>query len=136
MTRNEHSGPRRADGERSGEETALEQAIAEATSAFDAGNHAWGRFYLYVLRRYRGSLPAPDPAPVRTALQEAALAVPQTANAEEAWVFAEALAAALRELQAFIDALPDPLRAGDVLVAPGAFADALRALQPVLSPDG
>lgn len=110
----------------------LREAIAEATAAFDAGNHAWGRYLLYVLRPYHGRPPAPDPAPVRVALQDAALSVPQRADAAEARAFAEALAVARRAVEAFIDGLPDTIRTGDVLVAPDAFTEALDALRPVL----
>lgn len=112
------------------EDVTLEDAIAEAMAAFDAGNHAWGRFFVYVLRPYQGIPPAPDPAPVRAALQEAALSVPQAVDAAEARAFHDALFAAHRELVAFIARLPEPLRAGDLLLAPDAFREAVERLQP------
>lgn len=108
----------------------LTDALAEATAAFDAGNHAWGRFYLYVLRRYQGEPPAPDAAPVRSALQEAALSVPQEATRAAACEFAAALAAVCGALAVFVDALPETLRTGDAVVAPESFEEALAALAP------
>lgn len=114
---------------------ALQQAISEATAAFDAGNHAWGRFLLYVLRPYHGRPPAPDPSPVRIALQEAALAVPHTADAADLRAFLDALLIAHREVEAFIAHLPPDLRTGDVLVAPDAFAEAIAVLAPLFGPE-
>ena len=108
----------------------LREDIEEAVAAFDAGNHAWGRFFVYVLRPYRGPLPAPDAAPVRAALQEAALAVPQATDLDEVRAFHAALLAIRRELTVFLALLPDPLRASDLLTAPDAFAEAIDLLDP------
>ncbi len=112
-------------------EDALQEAVTEATAAFDAGNHAWGRFLLYVLRPYRGDPPAPDPSPVRAALQEAAVSVPHSTEAAELRAFLDALLAARRAVDAFIGRLPPDLRTGDVLLAPDAFAEAIGWLAPL-----
>lgn len=109
---------------------ALQAAIASAIAAFDSGNHAWGRFFAYVLRPYRGHPPAPTPAAVRAALQEAALSVPQAADAAAAYTFYAALVTARGELEAFIGGLPDPLHTADVLQAPQALAEAIGWLEP------
>src|SRR5262245_34729870 len=111
-------------------ETSLADAIAESTTAFDAANHAWGRYFLYVLRPYHGDPPAPDPAPVRAALQEAAISVPQTADINETRAFADALVAAYRAVESFVAALPEPLRIGDVLTVNEPLGEALAWLAP------
>ncbi len=110
----------------------LQSAIADAVSAFDEGNHAWGRFYLYTLRPYHGPDAAPDATPVRAALQEAALSVPAAPVVAEVRAFAVAIALAGQALEDFIDLLPPALRLPDVLDAPQAFAEAIAALQPWL----
>jgi hypothetical protein len=107
---------------------ALAEAIAVATEAFDAGNHAWGRFLLYVLRPYHGPPPAPDPAPLRAALQEAAISVPQHPTTGEARAFIDALLIAYREAQTLTERLPATIRTGDILTVPDSFAEAIRAL--------
>ena len=109
---------------------ALRDALVEATAAFDASNHAWGRFFLYVLRPYRGGPPAPDPAPVRAAFQEAALLVPHSTDLEEVSAFAAAIVDTRRAVEAFTAALPAALRTGDVLLVPDALGEALEWLQP------
>ena len=101
--------------------------IREAIAAFDAGNHAWGRFYLYTLRRYTGAVP--DSSGVRTALQDAVLAVPHEGHDHQVREFRTAIAAALRAIEAFIADAPAPLRTGDLLQAPEALAEALDLLQ-------
>jgi hypothetical protein len=115
---------------------ALGQAIAAAIEAFDAGNHAWGRYLHYVLRPYRAEHPdAPSPARVRAALREAALSVPHSRDPEELRAFFNALLVARRALRDFIAALPDPLRTADLLMAPDAFAEAMTYLEPWLGDD-
>ena len=108
----------------------LRDALVEATAAFDAGNHAWGRFFLYVLRPYRGDSPAPDPAPVRAALQQAVLLVPHSTDLEEVGAFAAAIVDTRRAVEAFTSTLPAPLRTGDVLLVPDALDEALEWLEP------
>jgi hypothetical protein len=108
----------------------VDDTLREAIAAFDAGNHAWGRFHLYTFRRYHDNPPAPGPAAVRAALQEAVLSVPHSGDEQEIREFRVAVSAALRELEAFIALLPDPLRTSDVLQAPEALAEALELLQP------
>jgi hypothetical protein len=112
------------------DQTSLPDAIAESTAAFDAANHAWGRYFLYVLRPYHGDPPAPDPSPVRSALQEAAISVPQSADIGEARAFADTLVAAYRAVESFVAALPDPLRTGDVLTVNEPLGEALAWLMP------
>jgi hypothetical protein len=109
---------------------ALVEAVAEAVAAFDAGNHAWGRYLLYVLRPYRGAAPAPDPGPVRAALREAALDVPHGPSLEEVRAFHDALLTVRGALAAFVATLPDALRTGDILLVPDAIAEAIAWLEP------
>jgi hypothetical protein len=101
--------------------------IREAIAAFDAGNHAWGRFYLYTLHRYTGAVP--DVAGVRTALQDAVLAVPHEGHDHQVREFRTAIAATLRAIEIFIADAPEPLRTGDLLQAPEALAEELDLLQ-------
>jgi len=115
---------------------ALNQAIAAAIEAFDAGNHAWGRYLHYVLRPYRAEHPeAPSPARVRAALREAALTVPHSREREELRAFFNALLVARRPLRHFIAVLPDASRTADLLKAPDAFAEAMTYLEPWLGAD-
>ncbi|MER3421186.1 MAG: hypothetical protein C4290_12000 [Chloroflexota bacterium] len=119
-----------------GEHDPLGQAIAAAIEAFDAGNHAWGRYLHYVLRPYRSEHPeAPSPVRVRAALREAALSVPHSREREELRAFYNALLLARRALRDFIAALPDPLRTADLLMAPDAFAEAMTYLEPWIGDD-
>ena len=113
---------------------ALREAISEATASFDAGNHAWGRYLLYVLRRYRGDPPAPDPAAVRAALQDAVLSVPQQPDIEDIRTFYAAIQIALREVEQFVALLPDVIRTGDILLVPEAFIEAADRLEPWRAP--
>jgi hypothetical protein len=100
--------------------------VREAIAAFDAGNHAWGRFYLYTARRAANAVP--DPSPVRTALQDAVLAVPHEGHDHQVREFRAAIAAAHRVIEAFIIEAPESLRTGDLLQVPEAFAEALELL--------
>lgn len=110
----------------------LNDAIAEATAAFDAGNHAWGRFWVYRLRGHPGGPPV-DAGALRAALQEAVLCVPQSPDVEQVAAFAAAIRVAKTEWETLIAQLPAELRDGDLLQAPDAFAEALGYLAPFVS---
>lgn len=104
----------------------LSDPLREAIAAFDAGNHAWGRFYHYTLRRAAG--PAPDASDVRAALQEAVLAVPHDGHDHQVREFRTAIAAARLAIENFILDAPETLRTGDLLEAPEALTEALELL--------
>ncbi len=106
----------------------LPDDLVEAIAAFDAGNHAWGRFYLYILRPYRGDPPPPDPTAVRAAFQDAVLTVPESADPEAIHEFTTAIRIASALVDAYVDVLPQSLRAGDLLSVPEALAEALASL--------
>lgn len=108
----------------------LGEAIAEAIAAFDAGNHAWGRFYHYVVRRAPAGVGVPPVAPVRQALQEAALSVPRHGECEEARQFSAAIGLARQVVEVFVADLPSEQRTGDILLVAEAFREALDALEP------
>lgn len=109
-------------------------AIAEAVALFDAGNHAWGRFYQYLYLRHPGHPPAPDAAPVREALREAAISVPQTDAAAELQTFASAVAGVYEAITTFLAIAPPSLRVGEVLTTPDSLRECLRLLMPYLDP--
>lgn len=108
----------------------MSDRLRAAIAAFDAGNHAWGRYYLYTLRRYRGTVAAPDASAVRAAFQDAVLAVPHEDHDHQVRAFRAAILTVLQALEAFIASAPEPLRTGDLLQAPDALAEALDLLVP------
>lgn len=112
---------------------ALPEDLAEAVSAYDAANLAWGRYWRYVLRP---AAQAPDAGAVRAAFGEAALAAPQSDQPEEVLAFFDALATAFQALEALLARLPEELRTGDVLVAPAALREAIAALGPWVAGEG
>jgi hypothetical protein len=105
----------------------LESAIAEATAAFDAANHAFGRFVTYVVRP-RGALPASVSA-VREALQEAAISVPEETTIAAAREFLAALENAAARLSAFLASPPPGYALEEAHAAPGALAEAIAVLR-------
>ena len=110
---------------------ALAEAVAEAIEAFDAANHAFGRFVTYVVRPRNQPLP-PTVQTVREALQEAALAVPHAPSVESAGEFLTALRAARVRLDAFL-ADPTPGYAlEEARAAPGALEEAVALLEEAL----
>ena len=107
---------------------ALPAIVEEVTSAFDSANHAWGRYFLYVYRPYRGPATLPDATPVREALQEAAISIPVSDDPEELKLLAIALHDALTAVRALLAALPADLATGDIVVVPEALEEALSLL--------
>ena len=106
----------------------LESAIAEATVAFDAANHAFGRFVTYVVRP-RGTIPA-SVRTVREALQEAALSVPEETTTAAARAFLAALEDAAARLTAFLASPPPGYALEEAHAAPGALEEAIAVLGP------
>ncbi|HLZ68922.1 MAG TPA: hypothetical protein VKV26_03330 [Dehalococcoidia bacterium] len=106
----------------------LSQAtLAEAIAAFDAGNHAWGRFRHFVLPTAPAAL-AVSTASVREALSEAAICVPDTRPGEH-----QALLAALRQtrerLDAYAAALPAAVPRTELDQAAEDFGEAIALLE-------
>ena len=106
--------------------------IAEAVAAFDAGNHAFGRFVTYVVRPHGENVPRAVQV-VREALQEAALAVPHEATPAAASEFLIALRAARDVLARFLAAPPAGYRLEEALNAPEAFDEAIAVLEEALT---
>ena len=109
----------------------LGEAVAEATAAFDAANHAFGRFVTYVVRPRNQPVP-PAIQRVREALQDAALSVPQTATLEAAIDFLTALRVARQRLDAFLAAPPAGYALEEARAAPEALEEAIQVLETVL----
>ena len=109
----------------------LESAIAEATAAFDAANHAFGRFVTYVVRP-RGGIPA-SVLTVREALQEAALSVPEEATTTAARDFLTALEDAAARLSALLASPPPGYALEEAQAAPGALEEAIDVLRAFLA---
>ena len=109
----------------------LEDAVADAVVAFDAANHAFGRFVTYAVRPV-GPVPARVQA-VRVLLQEAALAVPQEITRAAAAEFLVALTAAKQGLTEFLAAPPVAYNLEETLTAPAALDEAIEALAHALA---
>ena len=109
----------------------LECAIAEATAAFDAANHAFGRFVTYAVRPRNQAVP-PSVEAVREFLQDAALSVPQETSVEAAQDFLTALREALDGLTAFLGEPPHGYALEEARQAPGALEEAVAALEGAL----
>ena len=108
----------------------LDEAITEAVAAFDAANHAFGRFVTYAVRA-RGEVP-PRIRAVRELLQEAALAVPQEASRPAAAEFLIALRAARHGLREFLASPPSGYPLEEALPAPGALEEGIEVLERTL----
>lgn len=83
---------------------AMAGAVAEAVAAFDAGNHAFGRYRHFVLSAHPEAL-AVSATKARAALQEAAISVVD-ANAGDAAALRIALHTARDEVARYRQALP------------------------------
>src|SRR5689334_10752262 len=79
-------------------------ALAEVVAAFDAANHAFGRYRHFVLSAHPEALAVHGEA-VRTALQEAAICVAD-ARVDDLPPLRAALRGALDELQRYRERLP------------------------------
>lgn len=107
-------------------------AVEEAIAAFDAGNHAWGRYRHFVLPGAAAALNIPTDA-VRSALQEAAISVPD-ARTGEIGPFVAALSAAYAGLTRYRALLPAEVPPGEVNEALGDIEEALALLAGRLPP--
>ena len=88
-------------------------AVADAIAAFDAANLAWGQFYQHAWR-LRPEVERALAQPLREAMGEAALSVPNPPSPEALHDFVQALDMARAQLQQFVDAVDPALVPGDV----------------------
>ncbi len=116
------------------ENLADDAAVEEAIAAFDAGNHAWGRYRHFVLpgAAAAAALNLPSDA-VRSALQEAAICVAD-ARTGEIGPFVAALSAAYAGLTRYRALLPAEVPPGEVNEALGDIEEALALLAGRLPP--
>jgi hypothetical protein len=113
----------------------LAQAIADAVAAFDAANLTWGQFYQNAWR-LRGAAARSQAQPVREALGEAALYVPDLPSVEGLNGFAVSLAAARTQLLRFIaevSAMDPALVPGDVRDLGALLEEAAGYLRPYVA---
>ena len=111
----------------------LSAAIAEAVAAFDAANHAFGRFVTYVVRPHGEAIP-PAVRGVREALQEAAISIPPEPSVEAAAEFLDTLRLAGARLDAFLTDPPGGFALEEAMQAPGALEEAIAVLEAALTP--
>ncbi|MGD9894903.1 MAG: hypothetical protein AB7R89_09435 [Dehalococcoidia bacterium] len=109
----------------------LNDAITEATAAFDAANHAFGRFVTYAVRPHNQPIP-PEVQRVREALQEAAICVPRQPTTDEARAFLDALRAAYDVAEQFLAEPPGRYAVEEVRPAPDALDEAIQVLEAAL----
>ncbi len=109
----------------------LRYAIEEATAAFDAANHAFGRFVTYAVRPHNEPVP-PAVQTVRESLQDAALSVPQEQSEAAAREFLGTLQTALDAVTRFLQQPPAGYALEEAMAAPGALEEAIDVLQRVL----
>ncbi len=103
------------------------EALAEAVAAFDAGNHAWGRYRHFVLPAEPGAAGV-STQPVRDALREAAICVPD-AQAGDYLPLLAALRRTRVQLDAYLHALPPAVPRVELDLAAEAFAEAIELLE-------
>ena len=119
----------------SGASPDLEDAIAEATAAFDAANHAFGRFVTYAVRPHNEPVPA-EIQRVREALQEAAISVPQQPTLEETRVFLDTLRTAYVAVAQFLSDPPGRYAVEEARPTPDALDEAIQVLESALRSAG
>jgi hypothetical protein len=110
------------------------EQIEDAILAFDAGNHAWGRYRHFVL----SALPVPPPfsaEPVRAALQEAAISVLE-AQAGDSEPFLAGLHAAYEGMVHYRRALPAGIQLTEIDEAIGDLEEAIALLEDGTLPEG
>ncbi len=103
------------------------ELLADAIAAFDAGNHAWGRYRHFVLGATPAAL-AVSTAPLREALSEAAICVPDAQTGDSAALLA-AIRAACDRLDAYRAALPAEVPRTELDAAAEDFAEAIALLE-------
>lgn len=103
------------------------EQLAEAVVAFDAGNHAWGRYRHFVLPGEPIAAPI-STQPLRDALREAAICVPD-AQAGDYLPLLAALHSTQVQLSAYVHALPPAVPRVELDQAAEAFAEAIDLLE-------
>jgi hypothetical protein len=104
-----------------------DDTIEEAILAFDAGNHAWGRYRLFVLATTPEAMAVSTDA-VRDALQEAALSVPD-ARSGDSGPFLAAARAAFAALLEYRRALPEGIQLSELNQATFALEETVAVLE-------
>lgn len=104
-----------------------EGVLAEMVAAFDAGNHAWGRFRHFVLPAEPGAAGI-STRPLRDALREAAICVPD-AQAGDYPPLLAALRLTQAQLAQYVRALPAAVPRVELDQAAEAFAEAIELLE-------
>lgn len=110
------------------------EQIEDAILAFDAGNHAWGRYRHFVL----SALPVPPSVsaePVREALQEAAISVPD-ARTGDVRPFLAGLHDAHDGMLRYRNALPAGIQLTEIDEAIGDVEEAIALLEGGTLPEG
>jgi hypothetical protein len=102
------------------------ETLEDAIAAFDAGNHAWGRYRHFVLSARPAALAVPTQQ-VRDALSEAAISVPD-AQSGEPGPFLAALRETLAALRRYRAFLPADVPLAEIEEAEGDFAEAIALL--------
>ncbi|MHB8575279.1 MAG: hypothetical protein ACYDCQ_08090 [Dehalococcoidia bacterium] len=116
-----------ADGAGRANDALPPDAIEAAILAFDAGNHAWGRYRHFVLSNAPHVQAIPTDA-VRAALQEAAVCVPD-AQAGDTGPLLAAVQAALAGLRQYVAAVPAEIQHSELNEAIDALDEAAARLQ-------
>jgi hypothetical protein len=109
-------------------------AIADAVAAFDAANLAWGQFYQNTWRR-RGEAARAQAQPLRDALGNAALYVPELTSIDGLRGFVASLEDARAQLLRLIGEVSDVdsrLLPGDVRDLDGLLEESAGYLRPYL----
>jgi hypothetical protein len=109
----------------------LAGAVAEAVAAFDAANHAFGRFVTYVVRPHNEPVP-PSVRYVREGFQEAAISFPEAPYPAAAREFLAALRACKARLDAFLADPPSGYQVEEAMAAPEALEEAIDVLERAL----
>ena len=104
-----------------------DDTIEEAILAFDDGNHAWGRYRLFVLGTTPEAMAVSTDA-VRDALQEAAISV-SDARGGDVGPFLTAARAAFAALVEYRRALPEGLRLSELNEATDALEETAAVLE-------
>lgn len=110
------------------EPVARSGALAEAVAAFDAANHAVGRYTQYVVRPTGRPLP-PLLSPLRHALQEAAILVVEMESEDTLPTFYAALLQAHEYLTALLRSPADGFTREELAAAAEALREAIDQLE-------
>src|SRR4051812_25711933 len=113
---------------------AMDELLTEAILAFDAGNHAWGRYRHFVLPA-AAAAQGISTAAVRDALAEAANGVVE-AREGDATGLITGLRQALAGIRLYRAALPAGVQQSELEEAEGDLAEALALLENAALPPG